>query len=230
MRQRQSRRIGLRVVAALGSLALAGCSVVGIRSGTEEPSYTTLAETPAFEVRRYGDRVAADTLVDADPEAARNVGFRRLAGYIFGDNRASEKIAMTAPVEQAGGGEAEAADGEGERIAMTAPVAQAEAEGGWRIRFFLPEGYTAEGAPVPTDPQVTITTVPGETVAVRRFSGSRSAEAVADETNALLDAVADSDWRATGAPVAWFYDPPWTLPPMRRNEVAVPVEAVGSGS
>ena len=26
-----------------------------------------------------------------------------------------------------------------------------------------------------------------------------------------------------GDPVVWFYDPPWTLPPLRRNEVAVRV-------
>lgn len=206
----------MRIFAALGSLALAGCSVVGVRSGTEEPAYEVVAEAEAYEVRRYGARAAADTVVAADgEEAARNQGFRRLAGYIFGGNRADAKIEMTAPVEQA----------RGEEIAMTAPVAQAEAEGGgWRIRFFLPSGYTAETAPRPVDPQVEIVALPPETLAVRQFSGSRSAEAVAGETQALLDALEDSPWRPAGAPVAWFYDPPWTVPAFRRNEVAVPVE------
>jgi len=211
------------VLAALAALVLAGCSVVGVRSGTEEPRYSVVERVrgvEGVEIRRYAPRLAAETVVAAGEEEARNVGFRRLAGYIFGDNRASETIAMTAPVAQ------EAADSE--KIAMTAPVAQAPAPGaggGWVIRFFMPAKYTAGTLPVPTDPQVSIVEVPEETVAVRKFSGSRSPQAVAREAQILLDALGDSGWRADGPAVAWFYDPPWTLPFLRRNEVAIPVVA-----
>ena len=187
--------------------------VIGIRSGTEEPSYTVVDRIGAVEIRRYGPRLAADTVANGSEEQARSAGFKRLADYIFGNNTATAKIAMTAPVAQAS-----------ERIAMTAPVAQArEASGQWRIRFFMPRNYTRETLPRPNDPAVVIVTVPEETYAVLRFSGSRSGPAVAREQGRLLKALDGSKWRVRGEPVGWFYDPPWTIPALRRNEVAVQV-------
>ncbi len=63
-------------------------AVVGIRVGTEEPKYTRRQLTDTVEIRSYGPRIAAETTVVDDEDRARNVGFRRLAGYIFGGNRA----------------------------------------------------------------------------------------------------------------------------------------------
>jgi len=164
-------------------------------------------------VRQYGPRVAAETAVPGGEMEARYAGFRRLADYIFGDNRSRTEIAMTAPVAQ-----------ERETIAMTAPVAQGrDPAGQWVIRFFMPAKYTMETLPEPLNPAVRLVVVPSETVAVLRFSGSTAPEAVAARRDTLLRALAGSAWRPEGKPVAWFYDPPWTLPPFRRNEVAVPV-------
>lgn len=198
----------------LGSLLLGACSAFGIRSGTEEPRYTTVERLGSVEVRRYAPRLAAETTVPGDAYNARGEGFRRLAGYIFGGNAGRRRIDMTAPVAQASAQP-------GERIAMTAPVAQAPGEGGWVIRFFLPAALT--DPPAPNDARVRIVPVPEETVAVLRFSGTATEAAVAERTKALTAALSTSPWRPAGEPVAWFYDPPWTLPPLRRNEVAVPV-------
>ena len=122
---------------------------------------------------------------------------------------------MTVPVESAA---------RGEEIAMTTPVETAPAaDGGYAMRFFLPSSYTLASAPEPTDPRVRIVAVPETTEAVLSFTGSRSPERVADEQERLLSALASSAWRPTGPPVALFYDPPWTIPFLRRNEVAVPV-------
>ena len=93
-----------KIVGALGQVAEAGGSIVGIRSGTEEPSFTVERRIGNVEIRRYGARVAAQTTIDADEEKARNEGFRRLAGYIFGGNTDKTKIAMTAPVVGSTGG------------------------------------------------------------------------------------------------------------------------------
>jgi hypothetical protein len=206
-----------RVAAALSSLALGACSVVGIRSGTAEPAYSVVATLPAdgtkVEIRRYAERIAAETTIAAGQEAARYTGFRRLAGYIFGDNHGRTKIAMTAPVAV-----------EKQTIAMTAPVAQAPAPGGgWTIRFFMPAGSTLEKLPEPNNPDVHLVTVPAETIAVLRYTGSHGPDAVADHEQVLLGALASSAWSPQGEPVAWFYDPPWTLPFLRRNEAAVHV-------
>ena len=105
-----------KIAGALGQVAEGAGTIVGIRHGTEEPTFTVERRigSPSgdVEIRRYGSRIAAETTIDADEEAARNEGFRRLARYIFGGNQGKTKIAMTAPVVQE----------KGQKIAMTAPV------------------------------------------------------------------------------------------------------------
>ena len=61
-------------------------------------------------------------------------------------------------------------------------------------------------------------------MAVLRFTGDRSSAAVAARTEELVKTLHDNGIAVTGEPVAWFYDPPWTLPFRRRNEVAIPVQ------
>ncbi len=200
----------------LGSLLLSACSVFGVRSGTEEPRHSVMERLGDVEIRRYAPRLAAETTVPGDATAARGEGFRRLAGYIFGGNQGRARIEMTAPVAQSG-----------TRIAMTAPVAQASEGAGWVIRFFLPAGLT--DAPVPNDSRVRIVPLPQETIAVLRFSGLATDAAIASHRAALLAALSGTRWRPAGEPVTWFYDPPWTLPPLRRNEIAMPVSDQASG-
>jgi hypothetical protein len=86
-----------------------------------------------------------------------------------------------------------------------------------------------ETLPVPDDDSVRLVTVPGETVAVLRFSGDRSPRAVAARTEELLKTLSDNDIETVGDAMAWFYDPPWTLPFRRRNEIAVPVAHASNG-
>ncbi len=193
-------------------------AVVGIRVGPEEPKYTRRQLTDTVEIRRYGQRIAAETTVVDDEDRARNVGFRRLAGYIFGGNRDNQTISMTAPVGQ------QSARGS-QQIAMTAPVVQtAGADGGWVIRFFMPAKWTMETLPTPNDDHVRLVTVPPETVAVLRFNGDRSPKAVVDRTDELLKELQSKGIQPTGEAEAWFYDPPWTMPMRRRNEIAIPVD------
>jgi len=211
-----------KIASLVSGIALAACSVVGIRSGTEEPAYSVMANAGPVEVRGYGPRLAAETVIDADEEAARSAGFRRLAGYIFGDNQSKSQIAMTAPVAQSPVNPSTSS----QTIAMTAPVSQArDASGQWVVRFFLPREWTLDRLPTPADPAVHLVTVPAETIAVLGFSGDRGADAVHARQAELIGLLARSPWRVAGTPVAWFYDPPWTLPWLRRNEVAVPVAA-----
>lgn len=199
-----------RLCAAASVLLLGACSVVGVRSGTEEPAFEILGTEAGLEIRRYGARLAAETTVEADEMGARSQGFSRLAGYIFGGNAGASRIAMTAPVSQ-----------QGTRIAMTAPVAQASVAESQVIRFFLPTAL--RDPPVPKDARVRIVEVQGETVAVYRFTGSIAPDAVAAARARLLAALPATSWVAAGEPVTWFYDPPWTIPTLRRNEIAIPV-------
>ena len=211
---------GMKKIAILGlaAVVLAGCTAFGIRSGYEGPAYEVI-ESPgeAFEIRRYAPRVAAESSVEGgDTEDARNAAFRLLFDYITGANRADAEIAMTTPVETADSGE---------KIAMAVPVEtrDSDSDGRLRIRFFLPAIYDAESAPAPTDPRVNLVTLPAQTLAGLRFSGSRSEERIDAKTDELLVSLRGTAWRPTAAPVAQLYDPPWTLPFFRRNEVAVSV-------
>ena len=115
----------------------------------------------------------------------------------------------------------------GDKIAMTAPVAQSLIENGrWTIRFYMPSKWSLETLPTPDDDNVALATAPGETVAVLRFSGDRSAKAISNQTDELLKTLHDNGIQPAGVAVAWFYDPPWTLPFRRRSEVAVPISQI----
>jgi len=209
----------------------------------EEPAHEVMRSDGANELRRYRSFIVAETVVEGDLDAASSQGFRRIAGYIFGGNRsvrpdagssgsASERIAMTAPVtvEPA---QASSPPGASEKIAMTAPVTvQAQGDGGeaspgssrrWRVHFVMPARYTLASLPQPLDPQVTLREVPGGLVAVRRSSGFSGQQKVQHETEALQAWVQAQGLRPSSGPQLARYDPPWTLPFLRRNEVMIPI-------
>jgi hypothetical protein len=186
----------------LGSLFLSACSVFGVRSGTEELRHSVVERLDGVEIRHYAARMAAETTVPGDTTAARGEGFRRLAGYIFGGNQGRTRIEMTAPVAQEA-------------------VSQVPGGAGLVIRFFLPAGLG--DPPAPNDSRVRIAAMPAETVAVSRFNGIANDAAIGAQRATLLATLGATHWRPVGEPVTWFYDPPWTLPPLRRNEVAVQV-------
>ena len=195
----------MRRRALLALPLLGGCAV----SRTEEQRWTLLDRQGVVEIRELAPRVLAEVEVEAEDEvAARNAGFRPLFAYISGAS-----IAMTSPVTQAGG----------QRIAMTAPVTQTGTGGRWRIGFVLPDGMTLDAAPQPADPAVMLRAAPAMTVGVLRFPGIATADRVAGAQARLVAALALSPWEAVGEGGAWFHDPPWTIPALRRNEAWVEV-------
>jgi hypothetical protein len=198
------------------ALFLSSCTLFGIRSGYEQPAYEVTDRAGDVEIRSYGPRLVAQTIAEErDEMAARNAAFRILAAYIFGDNVAKTEIAMTTPV---------AVEQQSQRIAMTTPVETSTVAGGrYAMRFFLPSGYTLETAPAPTDPRVQLAVAPANTLAVLRYSGSRRPAAVVERKDELLRVLAGSKWQPVGQPFSLFYDPPWTIWFLRRNESAVTV-------
>ena len=189
------------------ALAVTACSTFGGKAA-EEPAYRVAVNDGAIEIRGYETYTVAETRVSAPFDAAVRTGFRRLFDYISGANLGKAGIEMTAPVL------VEPAPG---RIRVLA----SEAVGGWTVAFVLPAGYTAATAPVPDDAGVTVRDVEARRVASIRFSGllrNRPAEARRQALAAWLEArglAHAGDWQIAG------YNPPWTLPPFRRNEVLV---------
>ena len=183
-----------------------------------EPAYTVVKKSGDVELRRYAPVVRAVTVVsDVGWDQALNEGFRRLAGYIFGGNTKRQSIAMTAPVT------AQPASSS-MQIAMTAPVTAQPATRGVRVTFTMPAEHTLATLPTPHDRSVTLEAVDERLVAVRRFSGFASAGASERERTALGNGLSALGVVALGEVELARYDPPWTLPFLRRNEVAVDVE------
>jgi hypothetical protein len=192
---------------------------VGIGSYEEPPNVIIDTLANVVEVRRYETRLAAEVrLPEAAGKAGADEAFGILFNYISGQNSSangSEKIAMTVPVEVAG---------RGEKLAINVPVESATTPRGTHMRFFLPAHLVAEIAPKPNDPRVRLVKLPAATVAVLRFSGTADESEISRRQAMLLAKLVESRWRATAQPVMLFYDAPFTLPFLRRNEAAVEVE------
>lgn len=199
-----------RALTALASgAALAACSVFGGQAAPE-PSYSVLTSEGAFEIREYPQLVVARTTM-AEREG-ENAAFRRLFRYISGGNDGKREIAMTAPVLVKPGA----------KIAMTAPVL----ETGGEVRemaFVLPADLTVKTAPLPTNPEVRIETIPSRRVAVVTYDGRSRPDLETDQKERLESWIAGRELRVTGPAEVAQYNSPWTIPTLRRNEILIPV-------
>ena len=194
----------------------------------EEPAYEVVREGSGFELRRYPPQLLAETEVQGRFDKVGGSAFRILADYIFGNNQAAEKIAMTAPVKQRpAASEDEAA---GTRIEMTAPVTQRAAgteADGYVISFVMPKRFTLETLPRPKDPRVTLREEPGRLMAVLRYSGGWGETRYRNHEAQLLEAVRAAGLTPIGEPIYARYNSPFSLPFLRRNEVMVKVAQSG---
>lgn len=178
---------------------------------SREPAHTVETRDGDFEIRRYAPMLAAEVTTSGDRNTAISAGFRLLADYIFGNNTKRQSIEMTAPVTQQ----------QSEKIAMTVPVTQQPAGRDWIVRFVMPQSYTLETLPKPNDPRVRIVAVPEQRVAAIRFSGRSTDDNLAQHRAELEAWMKARGLAASGDPTAAFYNPPWSLPFLRRNEYLV---------
>lgn len=196
---------------------------------TEEPQYEVVLSDGDMGLRRYAPMLIAETEVEGDLDEASNKGFRLIAGYIFGDNQSPDagqkaKIPMTAPVT---------VEPQSSKIAMTAPVtaepqspdSDMKAARRWRIHFVMPSQYTLDTIPKPKNPQVQLREIPARHYAVHRYSGFNTLSRVQQKTDELLQWATAKSLVTTGTPQLARYNPPWTLPMFRRNEILVEVAA-----
>lgn len=180
----------------------------------EEPHYDVLISQAPFELRHYAPTLIAQTVVDGDRDEASNKGFRLIADFIFGNNLAENstqaaKIAMTAPVTV-------------EPQSNDTSVAGAKQ---WRIHFVMPSQYTLANIPKPNNSAVTLHELPRKYFVVHRYSGFNTVARVQEKTNEALAWAKQQALKVVSTPQLSRYDPPWTLPMFRRNEIMVEVAA-----
>ena len=173
-------------------LGLAGTTTIG--HATEEPAYETAGQIDNVELRDYAHTIQARTAMISDDSSSSS--FRRLANYIFGGNDREQTIAMTAPVET-----------------------QTKTDG--YMAFTLPSEYTMDQLPAPDDQRVSLHDVPARRIAVLAFGGWATDGRVQDKSRELLEVLRANQVPILGEPFLNQYNPPWTPPWNRRNEVAV---------
>ena len=194
-----------------------GCSLFGLRN-YETPKYEVLLKEGNKEIRYYEPYIVAKTSVKGSYEDAQRTAFRILADFIFGNNVKKQKIKMTGPVLLK-------PEPEGEKIPMTGPVVQSLSEKGWVMTFMIPSSYKMEDLPVPKDKRVNLETVPAKYNASIRYTWYESKprnEMRAKELETWLSGL--KDYVPVSSPMYAGYDPPWTLPFFRRNEMMIEVK------
>lgn len=201
------------LLAFVGLVGVGSITWSAMASNVETPIYAVSSKSGNLEVREYGPTIVAEATVAGERDKAIQRGFRIIADYIFGNNLSSTKVAMTAPVMQQ----------PSEKIAMTAPVIQQASGKSWNVRFVMPSEYTMETLPKPVNPKVALIEVPAARFAVIRFSGFAGQGSLDEHEDQLRAFIAERGLTATSEPQYAFYNAPWTLPFMRRNEVMIEV-------
>lgn len=190
-------------------LIIGGMLAGPIMSRVEQPYYQVLRTENNIEIRQYQPMLIAEVTIADNRERAINLGFRQLADYIFGNNRVKQNIKMTAPVQQQ----------RNMKIAMTAPVQQQAVSGNWQVSFVMPAEYTIKTLPMPVNENVIIKKIPAKQFVVIRFSGFNSDKNIQMHEKILLEYTKRNKLSVTGNVKYAYYNPPWTLPPLRRNEL-----------
>lgn len=204
----------LILITALGFAGVCAAAVSELLTHYEEPLYKIDLKEGLFEVRSYPKVIAASVQVAGNGEDAANNAFKILAGYIFGKNKASKKIAMTIPVVQ---------EAQSEKIAMTVPVTVERLGMSMTMSFFLPSKYSLDSLPEPLDKRIKLTEIAARRFAVLRFSGFASEKNCTTKEEDLARWTESHNFKATGEQLRAFYNPPWTLPFLCRNEIWIPL-------
>jgi hypothetical protein len=162
---------------------------------------STRTEEPSYVVLRTLEQGVEIREYDPQIRATSQMGqenrsFGVLAEYIFGHNDQNERIGMTAPV-----------------------ITDRD-----KMSFIMPKNYTPESLPRPKSAQIKMDQVPKSKVAVIRFSGFTSPKKNDEEAEELLVVLKSNGIEIDGEPFLMRYNPPWTLPFLRRNEVAIKVK------
>jgi len=188
--------------------------------GLNEPPYKLVEKEEGYEIRDYAAyNVACTNYADysgggafsLQDFASGGMAFNTLASYLFGDNQEERSLSMTTPVTISNWGE---------------------------MRFYLDTNEPM----TPKDhydniinndnnknAKVELKKVPAARLAVASFTGFVTDGEVARQKDALLSRLAMDGYVVDvphGAIIPYLvfqYNPPYTLPMVRRNEIAVPI-------
>ena len=163
----------------------------------ETAPYKVLEKDGDIEIRLYEGFFTAGV---SENKSMDSDGFNQIFSYISGNNDKHEKIPMATPV----------INDMGEDSADT--------------EFVIPHGYSAETLPKPNDPQVKINKVEGRLAASITFSGSVNENKIESYEQKLKEWLDRREIKMLGNFKLARYNSPFSLPPLRRNEIIVDIQ------
>ena len=166
----------------------------------KEPQYKLLHSQNNIEIRQYDEYVVARTSISNNADENDNNMFRNLAGYIFGNNKSEKSIPMTAPVTTYDDGS------------------------DYHMIFYMLEANSIDDLPLPNGKNVELETMRLDKCAVLKFSWTTRESRVEKFKEELVKYLDDNDYETISPFMLNRYDPPWTLPFMRRNEIIVKIK------
>ena len=108
-----------------------------------------------------------------------------------------------------------------EVIEMTAPVLAEGKNKKWVVSFVMPKEYSLDTLPKPNNKDIRISSLPPQKYAVIVFSGLVRESNYDEQINLLKSFVANRNLVTVGKVQIARYNPPWTLPFFRRNELMI---------
>jgi hypothetical protein len=166
--------------------------------GTETPEYKVLKTIEEVEIRLYPNMIVAKTALSGNSfDKQGSDGFRTIAGYIFGGNEKSQKIAMNSPVVMSIGDSA-------------------------TMYFVMPKSYKQTDLPTPNSSQVKIVEESAKTLAVITYGGFSSDEKIESHRAKLAAILTKNEIKTKGDYMYMGYNAPWDVID-RKNEVAIEV-------
>jgi len=161
----------------------------------EEAKYEIIIENNIYEVRKYLDRLAVETITTDQSNS-----FRKLFNYISGANKMEQKIEMTTP------------------------VTRIEKNGTMTMQFYLPNAFDENNVPAPSRQDLKIVTIEGGHYAVLRYSGRASVSNFIKYKEILENELLKDNISIISSAIRATYDSPFTLPMNRRNEAMFKID------
>ncbi len=191
----------LWIIPGLIVLAVGFFFVSNSRAATPTAAYKTIKTEGDFELRAYEALHLAKVSLPTSDKRSKNMdgSFMKLFRFIDGQNEREEKISMTTPVI----------------------VERGDKESS--MSFVMPEINVAKGLPTPKG-DVKLAKMPPVKSAVLRFAGVSNSQKEAEKLTALQAWMTKEKLTPELTPLFAFYDPPWTMGFMRRNEVLLRVK------
>lgn len=202
-----------KIFLLLSTIITSSCSVLGINTG-ETLNYKTISKSNEFEIREYSSYIVAQIeLVNSNTDQSSDA-FKILAGYIFGNKKSKNDISMTSPVIEQ----------KSQKISMTSPVNELNIDGRYIMQFVMPTKYNLQNLPRPNNDNISLKKVESKTVAVIGYTWINSkSKKMLNEQKLIKWLQENKKYSVAGEVYYASYNPPWTIPFLRTNEVLVPI-------